>query len=266
MLVSSRPASRGIGSGPIEGRAASRAHVKRSRAQAGTSCAQRTSAPSPPRASISSRCAVGPGGTVLPWKRFQLLISTRLYATSVRVLLADPPAFTPWYDHELAAALAREGIEVELATSRFRFGDVPAPDGYRRHERYYPALLPALPAQPRPAAAEGGRARRGDGLARACPARRAAPAMARVAAGRRKAPLPRPERVHGARPAAAPHRLAPRSLGAAAAEVRPGRRAQRARPGERSRSSESTPASFPTPSTRAPRCAPMTAPPCSRSA
>jgi glycosyltransferase involved in cell wall biosynthesis len=56
----------------------------------------------------------------------------------VRVLLADPPAFTPWYDHELAAALAREGVDVELATSRFRFGDVPEPDGYRRHERYYP--------------------------------------------------------------------------------------------------------------------------------
>jgi glycosyltransferase involved in cell wall biosynthesis len=56
----------------------------------------------------------------------------------VRVLLADPPAFTPWYDHELAAALARSGAEVELATSRFRFGDLPEPDGYRRSERFYP--------------------------------------------------------------------------------------------------------------------------------
>jgi glycosyltransferase involved in cell wall biosynthesis len=56
----------------------------------------------------------------------------------VRVLLADPPAFTPWYDHELAAALARAGAEVELATSRFRFGDVPAGDGYVRSERFYP--------------------------------------------------------------------------------------------------------------------------------
>jgi glycosyltransferase involved in cell wall biosynthesis len=56
----------------------------------------------------------------------------------VRVLLADPPAFTPWYDHELAAALGRAGADVELATSRFRFGDVPAPEGYRRSERYYP--------------------------------------------------------------------------------------------------------------------------------
>ena len=56
----------------------------------------------------------------------------------MRVLLADPPAFTPWYDHELAAALARKRVDVELATSRFRFGDVPAPDGYRRSERFYP--------------------------------------------------------------------------------------------------------------------------------
>jgi len=57
----------------------------------------------------------------------------------MRVLLADPPAYTPWYDHELAAALARAGADVEVATSRFRFGPVPAPDGYRRRERFYPA-------------------------------------------------------------------------------------------------------------------------------
>src|SRR5204863_450616 len=56
----------------------------------------------------------------------------------VRVLLADPPAFTPWYDHELAAALARAGVDVELATSRFRFGELPQPEGYSRSERFYP--------------------------------------------------------------------------------------------------------------------------------
>lgn len=56
----------------------------------------------------------------------------------MRVLLADPPAFTPWYDHELAAALARAGADVELATSPFRFGELPRPDGYRRSERFYP--------------------------------------------------------------------------------------------------------------------------------
>jgi glycosyltransferase involved in cell wall biosynthesis len=56
----------------------------------------------------------------------------------VRVVLADPPAFTPAYDHELAAALARAGAEVELVTSRFRFGEAPAPEGYERSELFYP--------------------------------------------------------------------------------------------------------------------------------
>jgi glycosyltransferase involved in cell wall biosynthesis len=56
----------------------------------------------------------------------------------VRVLLADPAAFTPQYDHELAAALARAGADVELATSHFRFGEAPAPDGYRRKQLFYP--------------------------------------------------------------------------------------------------------------------------------
>jgi glycosyltransferase involved in cell wall biosynthesis len=56
----------------------------------------------------------------------------------MRVLLADPPAFTPPYDHALAAALARAGAEVELVTSPFRFGTAPSPDGYRRTELFYP--------------------------------------------------------------------------------------------------------------------------------
>ena len=56
----------------------------------------------------------------------------------MRILLADPSSFTPEYDHELASALARAGVEVELATSRFRFGVAPEPDGYRRNELFYP--------------------------------------------------------------------------------------------------------------------------------
>lgn len=56
----------------------------------------------------------------------------------MRVLLADPPAFTPWYDHELAAALGHQGEHVALATSRFRFGEAPTPDGYTRVELFYP--------------------------------------------------------------------------------------------------------------------------------
>jgi glycosyltransferase involved in cell wall biosynthesis len=56
----------------------------------------------------------------------------------MRVLLADPPAFTPAYDHDLARALAAQGADVELVTSRFRFGAVPPPEGYARTELYYP--------------------------------------------------------------------------------------------------------------------------------
>jgi glycosyltransferase involved in cell wall biosynthesis len=56
----------------------------------------------------------------------------------VRIVLADPSSFTPEYDHELAAALARAGDEVELVASRFRFGDAPSPEGYRRSELFYP--------------------------------------------------------------------------------------------------------------------------------
>ena len=56
----------------------------------------------------------------------------------MRVVLADPPAYTPPYDHSLAAALARAGTDVELVTSRFRFGSVPALDGYATQEWFYP--------------------------------------------------------------------------------------------------------------------------------
>lgn len=56
----------------------------------------------------------------------------------MRIVLADPAAFTPQYDHELARALARAGADVELVTSHFRFGEAPAPEGYRRAELFYP--------------------------------------------------------------------------------------------------------------------------------
>jgi glycosyltransferase involved in cell wall biosynthesis len=56
----------------------------------------------------------------------------------VRVVLADPPAYTPPYDRCLAAALAAAGAEVELVTSRFRFGSLPASDGYAARQWFYP--------------------------------------------------------------------------------------------------------------------------------
>jgi glycosyltransferase involved in cell wall biosynthesis len=55
----------------------------------------------------------------------------------MHVVLADPPAFTPPYDHELAAALARAGAEVELVTAPFRFGARPAPVGYALEESFH---------------------------------------------------------------------------------------------------------------------------------
>lgn len=56
----------------------------------------------------------------------------------MRVLVADPAAYTPPYDHALCAALARAGAEVELATTRFAHGHAPEPAGYARSEAFYP--------------------------------------------------------------------------------------------------------------------------------
>ena len=134
----------------------------------------------------------------------------------MRIVLADPSSFTPEYDHELAAALARAGAEVELAASRFRFGEAPEPVGYRRSELFYPLssrlfsrsrLRLPLKALEHPL-----------GLARL--ARRpadvlhlqwlAAPELdARLLRSRRAA------RLHGARPAAAPDGRRSSSSGAA---------------------------------------------------
>jgi glycosyltransferase involved in cell wall biosynthesis len=55
----------------------------------------------------------------------------------MRVHVVDPSAFTRPYDHALCAALARAGAEVELITSRFAYGEAPAPDGYAVRELFY---------------------------------------------------------------------------------------------------------------------------------
>jgi glycosyltransferase involved in cell wall biosynthesis len=56
----------------------------------------------------------------------------------VRVALIDAGAYTPPYDHRLAAALAARGHDVTLLTAPFRFGEVPEPVGYRREELFFP--------------------------------------------------------------------------------------------------------------------------------
>ena len=56
----------------------------------------------------------------------------------MRVQIVDPPAYTPPYDRALCAALARAGADVELVTTRFPYGPVPEPRGYRVSELFYP--------------------------------------------------------------------------------------------------------------------------------
>jgi glycosyltransferase involved in cell wall biosynthesis len=56
----------------------------------------------------------------------------------MKVVLADPPAYTPPYDRALAAALGRAGADVELLTSHFRYGAVTPPEGYRLRDVLYP--------------------------------------------------------------------------------------------------------------------------------
>jgi glycosyltransferase involved in cell wall biosynthesis len=55
----------------------------------------------------------------------------------MRVAMVDPSAFTLPYDHALSTALAREGVSVELLTSRFAYDAPPAPEGYTLAEHFY---------------------------------------------------------------------------------------------------------------------------------
>jgi glycosyltransferase involved in cell wall biosynthesis len=67
----------------------------------------------------------------------------------VRVALVDPLAYTPPYDHHLAAALARRGHDVTLLTSEFLHGDAPQSEGYRREEIFLPLSTKLLRGRPR---------------------------------------------------------------------------------------------------------------------
>lgn len=60
----------------------------------------------------------------------------------VHVKLIDPSAFTPPYDRALAAALAAEGVRVELITSEFTYGPVPDPEGYEVSHDFYRRTSP----------------------------------------------------------------------------------------------------------------------------
>jgi glycosyltransferase involved in cell wall biosynthesis len=71
----------------------------------------------------------------------------------VRIALVDPPAITPPYERALASALASAGADVELITSRWRYGELAEPTGYRVRELFYPlsGRRPAPSAAPAPA-------------------------------------------------------------------------------------------------------------------
>jgi glycosyltransferase involved in cell wall biosynthesis len=55
----------------------------------------------------------------------------------MRIQLVDPSGDVTPYDHALAAALARHGADVELVTSRFLYGPIPADRDYRVTEAFY---------------------------------------------------------------------------------------------------------------------------------
>src|SRR4051812_48143521 len=55
----------------------------------------------------------------------------------VRVHLIDPSGDVLPYDHALAAALARQGVDVDIVTSRFVYGPTPEPAGYDVSESFY---------------------------------------------------------------------------------------------------------------------------------
>lgn len=55
----------------------------------------------------------------------------------MKVLLVDPPAFTPPYDRALAAALAACDIDITLVTAPFPHGDVPDANGVDVDELFY---------------------------------------------------------------------------------------------------------------------------------
>jgi glycosyltransferase involved in cell wall biosynthesis len=59
-------------------------------------------------------------------------------AAAMRVQLVDPSGDVTPYDQALAAALARQGADVELVTSRFVHAPRVAPDGYALSEPFYP--------------------------------------------------------------------------------------------------------------------------------
>ncbi len=67
----------------------------------------------------------------------------------MRIIVVDPQAYTPPYDHALCAALAERGLDVELTTARFLHGHAPEPRGYRRNLAFGPLASGVVARSPR---------------------------------------------------------------------------------------------------------------------
>ena len=129
----------GSGQGPSTGRAATSPTVKRSSAQAGTSCRQRTSGSSAVASStISSRNARRCGGTAVAVEEVPAPDEHATTLLRCASCSPTPRRSRPGTTTSSPPRSRRAGADVELATSRFRFGELPAADGYRRTERFYP--------------------------------------------------------------------------------------------------------------------------------
>ena len=161
----------------------------RDSAQSGTSCRQSTSGRSAAASRIiCSQVAAAAGRRGVAVEEVPAARRARALAYEpMRVVVADPPAFTPPYDHALAAALARAGADVELVTSRFRFGDVAAAGRLPPPRALLSALLAALRPLAAAPAAEGARAPARPGAARRSPGGRRPRAVGGRARARRAA-------------------------------------------------------------------------------
>jgi glycosyltransferase involved in cell wall biosynthesis len=73
----------------------------------------------------------------------------------MRIVLVDPLAYTPPYDHALAHALGERGHDVTLLTSRFPHGRAPEPAGYGREELFAPVSTRLFRRSPLRLAAKG---------------------------------------------------------------------------------------------------------------
>jgi glycosyltransferase involved in cell wall biosynthesis len=73
----------------------------------------------------------------------------------MRIVLVDPLAYTPPYDHALARALGEKGHAVTLLTSRFPHGRAPDPDHYGREELFAPVSTRVFRRSPLRLAAKG---------------------------------------------------------------------------------------------------------------